>query len=194
MRTILPSQPTLFHSYILLIMNNSNNNNNYSSPSSSSPASSKGKKPLNDITNTVLSSSPSRSSASSPVVGSSQPSASPVVPTGKPTGYIPPGVPRELLSAAPFTLEAYRSEVWLQWRNTLRILEALQPDLSNPSLSPEAHASCRQYHDIVCARERSWFAELSRLTPSVPLPEDPNLMAIHSVFREALAAWTQRKQ
>ncbi|KAF9123843.1 hypothetical protein BG015_005235 [Linnemannia schmuckeri] len=164
---------------------NTNSNNNVPFPSSSSPTSSKGKKPLSDITNTVLSASPPRNSASSTVAGSSRPSAQPATPIVKQAPLVSKDVPHEPAPVEPFHIDTYRSDVWQQWRRMVAALNDLTPHLSNQYLAPEAYERYYRHYEQVLDRERTLFAELTRLTvptPGPPVQEDPNLVAIHTAW------------
>ncbi|KAF9128221.1 hypothetical protein BG015_004375, partial [Linnemannia schmuckeri] len=160
-------------------------NNKDSSPSSSSPDSSKGKKPLHDITNTVLSPSSPRSSASPTVAGSSRPSAPLSLPLPLARQVRPPA------PAEPFNIDTYRSEVMQEWRREVAALKDLEPRLSEPHLDPQLRVDYTRYYEQVLERERGFFAELRRLTvpaPGPPLHADPNLVAINSSYSATLAA------
>lgn len=162
-----------------------NSNNKDSSPSSN-PESSKGKKPLSDVTNTVLSTSPPRGSASPTVAGPSRPPAmlSRPLPMAR-------QAPRTSTSAEPFSIDTYRSEMMQEWRRATAILNDLGLQLSDQHLDPQLRDHFVHHYEYERDRERGFFAELRRLTvpaPGPPLHADPNLVSINSSYNATLAA------
>ena len=168
----------------------STNTKNDSSSPSSSPTSSKGKKPLSDITNTVLSSSPPRGAASPSVAGSSRSSAP--LPALLPSAPLPAPLP--VANEVPLGYEngpydsaladsvhrnAVQTLVLQEWRRTVQLLNDLEPQLSNQYLAPERHMEYRKHYEQLRVRERSLSVELSRVTSSAP---DPDLAMIHSAW------------
>ncbi|KAG9067530.1 hypothetical protein KI688_012313 [Linnemannia hyalina] len=151
----------------------------------------KDEKPLNDITNTVLSSSPPRGSASPTVAGSPRLPAPLATPMIKKVSFVSEDSPHASAPAEPYHIDTYRFDMWQQWRRAVKVLNDLEPQLSNQYLVPEVHSQYYHHYERVCERERVFFAELSRLTvpsPGPPLHACPNLLAIQADRRDTQAA------
>jgi hypothetical protein len=154
---------TLFHYTITITMSTKDN---------ASASTSRGKQPLQDITNTCEAMSVKQSSSTSAPVS---PVSRPATPVAKQVVF------REEDSeeTEPYSRESYKSVLFHQWNKALRTLSTINRRRQAKDLSRESREEYEAQYAMEYERERRYFCEMQRLdAPS----HEPDMKALHTAW------------